>query len=66
MTNTELLKEIMEESGIPKTFIAKKMGCSRPRLYTILSGGECTVTEMQRLSDILKLSNKQKNDIFLS
>ena len=66
MTNVTLLEEVIKESGMTKTFIADKMGCSRPRLYKILEGAECTVSEMVKLSNILRLSNKQKADIFLN
>jgi predicted transcriptional regulator len=65
MTDVKLLSEVIAESGMTKSFIAQKMGCSRPRLYAILNGGECTVSEMLSLSNILRLTNKQKNDIFL-
>jgi predicted transcriptional regulator len=65
MTDVKMLSEVISESGMTKYFIARKMGCSRPRLYAILSGGECTVSEMLSLSNILRLTNKQKNDIFL-
>lgn len=65
MTDIKMLSEVISESGMTKSFIAQKMGCSRPRLYTILNGGECTVSEMISLSNILRLTNKQKNDIFL-
>lgn len=65
MTDTKMLSEIIAESGMTKSFIARKMGCSRPRLYSILNGGECTVTEMISLSNILRLTSKQKTDIFL-
>jgi predicted transcriptional regulator len=65
MTDVKLLSEVITESGMTKSFIAQKMCCSRPRLYAILNGGECTVSEMLSLSNILRLTNKQKNDIFL-
>lgn len=66
MTNTVLLKEVIEDSGMTKTFIADKMGVSRPRLYKILDGDECTVTEMLSLSAILRITNKQRSDIFFA
>jgi len=65
MTDIKMLSDVIAESGMTKASIARKMGCSRPRLYTILNGGECTVTEMVKLSDILRLTSKQKTDIFL-
>ena len=66
MTNTELLNQAIDASGMTKTFIAEKMGCSRMRLYSILKGSEVTVTEMLALSDLLRLNNRQKSDIFLT
>ena len=66
MTDTILLQAVIENSGLSKTFIAKRMGCSRPRLYSILAGSECTVSEMMALSNILRLTGKQRTEIFLS
>lgn len=65
MTDVKMLSEVVTESGMTKSFIARKMGCSRPRLYSILNGKECTVSEMMSLSKILRLSNEQINNIFL-
>ena len=66
MTNTILLNQVITDSGMTKAFIARKMGCSRPRLYSILKGSEITVSEMMALSEVLRLTNRQKNDIFLA
>lgn len=65
MTDVKMLSEVVAESGMTKSFIARKMGCSRPRLYAILNGGECTVSEMISLSNVLRLSSRQRNEIFL-
>ena len=65
MTNATLLNQAVDDSGMTKTFIASKMGCSRTRLYKILSGAEVTVSEMVTLSDLLRLNSRQKTDIFL-
>lgn len=65
MTNSALLAETIKSSGMTKTYIAREMGCSRMRLYSIIAGSECTVSEMQKLSGILRLSSRQKRDIFL-
>jgi predicted transcriptional regulator len=65
MTNVKLLNSLIEESGMTKVFIADKMGVSRPRLYKILEGAECTVSEMMSLSNVLRLTNKQRSDVFL-
>lgn len=66
MTNTIMLKQIIDDSGMTKTFIAQKLGCGRPRLYNILDGAECTVSEMIKLSDILHLTKKQREEIFFA
>ena len=66
MTDTVLLNQAIDNSGMTKTFIAEKMGCSRMRLYSILKGSEVTVSEMIALSDLLRLNNRQKSDIFLT
>ena len=66
MTNKDLLKEAIKSSGMTKTFIADRMGVSRPRLYKILEGDECTVSEMLSLSNVLRLSNKQREQIFFA
>ena len=65
MTNVKLLNSLIEESGMTKVFSADKMGVSRPRLYKILEGAECTVSEMMSLSNVLRLTNKQRSDVFL-
>lgn len=66
MTNTELLDQTIEESGISITFIAKQLDCSRNRVYSILSGSECTASEIKKLTEILHLSNKQRDRIFFA
>ena len=32
MTDTTLLKEIIKDSGVTITWLAEKVGCSRPRI----------------------------------
>lgn len=66
MTNGTLLRAKIEGSGISLTFIAKKMECSRNRIYSILAGDECTASEIIKLSEILRLTKKEREDIFLS
>ncbi len=66
MTDTVALKKALEESGITIVFIAEKMGCSRSHIYSILSGSECTISEVQKLSSLLHLTKKQRDDIFFA
>lgn len=66
MTNGEMLRRTIEESGISITFIAAKMECSRNRIYAIIDGADCTASEITKLSEILHLTKRQRDDIFLS
>ncbi len=66
MTNTELLNKAIENSGISITFISKQMECSRNRVYSILAGNECTASEIAKLTEILHLTNKQRDNIFFA
>jgi len=67
MTNTELLVEKMEETGMTMTAIAKKAGMERTTLYNRLKGkGEFTASEIVRLSTVLRLNKPDRDKIFLS
>ena len=66
MTDGKALKDAIRESGKSITFIAKKMGCSRNRIYAIINGADCTASEIAALAEILQLSNEQRDEIFLT
>ena len=66
MTDGKLLRQTIDESGISITFIAEKMECSRNRIYAIIDGSDCTASEITKMSEILHLSRKQRDNIFLS
>lgn len=66
MTDGKILRQTIDESGISITFIAEKMGCSRNRIYAIIDGSDCTASEITKMSEILHLSRKQRDNIFLS
>ena len=67
MTDIEKLKEIISESGMTMVSIAKKAGISRETLYNRLNGiGEFTASEIVGLTHSLKLSCRQRNEIFLN
>ena len=58
MSNTKLLREAMQRSGMPITTIAKRAGMLRETLYNRLDGkGEFKASEIVGLSDTLSLSN---------
>ena len=66
MTDTKLLKEIIDDNGVTITWLARKMGCSRPRVYKILDGGEVTASEIQSISTALRLTDSTRNKIFFA
>ena len=67
MTNTELLKDIIDKSGVTITHIAEEMHCSRNRVYAIVNGtgGECTASEIANLTRILHMTRDVRDRIFL-
>jgi plasmid maintenance system antidote protein VapI len=60
-----MLEEAIKNSGVTITFIAEKMKCSRNRVYAIISGAECSASEIVMLSSILHLTKEQRDNIFL-
>lgn len=66
MTNGEMLRKVIDESGVSITFLAEKMECSRTRIYAIINGSDCTASEIAGLSKLLHMNRKQRDDIFLS
>lgn len=67
MVNLDLLKSIIDESGMTMVSISKKSGIKRETLYQRLKGvGEFTASEIVGLCFALKLSNDQRELIFFS
>ncbi len=67
MTNVELLKNAIKESGLRRRFIANQMNISYDRFYKASTGKiEFKASEVKALSDILNLSPAQTINIFLS
>ena len=67
MPDVETLKSKMDESGMTVVNIAKKAGILRETLYNRLNGrGEFTASEIIALSEVLHLTKKERDDIFLS
>ena len=66
MTNTNLLRHKIEESGLKLQFIADKLGISRQTLIAKINGkSEFNQTEIQILCDLLNIKLlKEKNLIF--
>ncbi len=65
MTDGEKLMRKIEDSGISIAFIARKMGCSRNRIYAIVHGADCMASEISALANILHMSDPERDEIFL-
>ena len=66
MTNILLLRQAIEESGMKIVIVAERVGISKSRMYCILRGAECKASEISGFAEVLRLSKKQRDDIFLS
>lgn len=67
MTNTDMLNEKIDFSGLKRKFIANVLGISISSLANkIYNRTEFTVPEMDKLSTLLNLSDKEKSKIFLN
>lgn len=65
MVNIDLLKFRIEDSGMTMVSLSKKSGITRETLYNRLNGiGEFTASEIVGLSNALKISKKDRDDIF--
>lgn len=67
MVNIELLKDVIDDSGMTMVALASKSGIKRETLYQRLKGvGEFTASEIVGLVDALKLNKTQRESIFFS
>lgn len=64
MLDVELLDQIISASGLKKSYIAERLGITRPTLYKILDGtNDITNRQIDVLCEILnitRLSDKEK------
>ena len=67
MVDMDLLKEKIEESGIPMTTLAEKTGILRETLYNRLAGrGEFKASEMAAIGNVLHLTVSERDEIFFA
>lgn len=66
MTDAIKLKECIDSAGVTITFLAKQLGCTRNRVYSILDGSDCTAREIVIIADALHMTTKDRDKIFLS
>ena len=67
MVDINKLKVAIDESGMTVTAICSKAGILRATLYNKLNGrGEFTASEIEKISDAMRLSVGQRNSIFFA
>ncbi len=67
MVNTRLLEETIRNSGMTMVAVAEKSGILRETLYNKLRGtSEFKASEITNLSKVLRLSTKERDDIFFN
>lgn len=64
MTDTQALKERIKQSGMTMVAIANKTGILRETLYTRLKTGDFKLSEMSALSQVLRLTQEERDSIF--
>lgn len=67
MTDSKQLRQVIEDSGYKYSFIASKMGISSYSLQRkIENDNEFKASEIKVLSELLKISDCQRNQIFFA
>lgn len=67
MTDTQMLRDAIKESGVTLTYISEKMGIARESLYNKLNGSsEFKASEIAKLSSLLHLSVETREQIFFA
>ena len=66
MADVVKLKKLIDESGLRKGFIIEKLGISRQGFYKKETGqSDFTASEVAIMKDLLRLSDRETNAIFL-
>ncbi len=65
MANVKLLKSKISESGMTVSAIADKSGIVRETLYNRMKTGNFYASEIVALTRVLRLTKKERDEIFL-
>lgn len=66
MVNIALLKNTIEDRGMAIVKLSEKTGIDRATLYNRFNGkGEFTASEIVSITDALRLTNSERDSIFL-
>ncbi len=66
MTDTNALRECIENRGMSMKFVAEKSGILRETLYNRLRTGDFKISEISALSNVLSLSRDERDEIFFA
>lgn len=66
MVNVELLKDKIEETGMPIATVSKRSGILRQTLYNRFKDPAFTIEEVSRLQETLNLTKDDIADIFFA
>jgi plasmid maintenance system antidote protein VapI len=67
MTNTALLEQAINDSGLKKSFLAEKLGISRQSLTSLLNGQtEFKASQIHALTALLGLTAERRDAIFFA
>lgn len=67
MTDTNLLEQAIKKKGLKKCYIAERLGISRSSLINLIRNrAEFKASQIQTLSDLLELTEDQRNAIFFA
>lgn len=65
MTDTKLLKQVINESGLKRYFLAEQLGLTYPGLQNkIHNKSEFKASEIKKISEILSIDNELRERIF--
>lgn len=65
-TDVEKLQEVIADSGVSYTKMAKMLGINRSTLYRKMQKNSLTIAEIQKMAEVLNLTGRQATDIFLA
>lgn len=68
MANYQILRDLIDERGMKRTFVAAQMRVTDKRLHELLNGigPEWKLREVIAISKVLGLTKKQREDIFFT
>lgn len=67
MTDLTALRQKIDDSGMTMVAVSRKSGILRETLYNRLNGkGEFNASEMMSISNVLGLSNDERDSIFFA